>query len=419
MNRNITAIWILINRNRPNQEDGPERKERMHVINKTGEREKKRMKKKYLLVLVCVLLLLVSGCKKKAPEPGEESISTPTAAVVWEGFEQANQALVKQRAEAYANTIAVSVGDMDISMEKAMFLIFSMEVQGNSQAAYFEAQYGEDYWGMVYDEEGRTTRDVFKEETMEALIQYAVLHDCAEKNGMELTADELKENLDFVETIKSLLSAEETERGGFTTENLRETCNWMMLGEKYYGMMTDNLGITRESVEITLDKADYKEYETEYLYLPTTYYDEEYNICEEADSVKEARMAQMQDYYEQVLNGSSFEALKAVDEELVHNTRTFLEKGEGAEKVYKDTAALLENGEICSPIQTEYGIYIIRMVDDQCTKSYEAAVDAEYELKRSEAFQAAYEVLLAEYEVTVNEEAWGEIILGATVSLLE
>ena len=87
--------------------------------------------------------------------------------------------------------------------------------------------------------------------------------------------------------------------------------------------------------------------------------------------------------------------------------------------MYKDTAALLENGEICSPIQTEYGIYIIRMVDDQCTKSYEAAVDAEYELKRSEAFQAAYEVLLAEYEVTVNEEAWGEIILGATVSLLE
>ncbi|MGN1084113.1 MAG: peptidylprolyl isomerase, partial [Lachnospiraceae bacterium] len=93
--------------------------------------------------------------------------------------------------------------------------------------------------------------------------------------------------------------------------------------------------------------------------------------------------------------------------------------GTGAEEAYAKTAAELKVGEISKPVQTEYGIYLIKMIDDECTKTYEAAVDAAYEVERSEAFEAAYEVLLTEYPVEVNEEAWEPVLLGATVSLLE
>ena len=130
-------------------------------------------------------------------------------------------------------------------------------------------------------------------------------------------------------------------------------------------------------------------------------------------------MAQMQDFYEQVCEGAGFKELAGIEERLVHKTRTFLAEGAEAEQKYKEAAINLAVGEVSEPVQTEYGIYIIRMLDDDCTKTYEATVEAEYELQRSEAFEAAYEVLLAEYEVKVNEEAWGDIILGATVSLLE
>lgn len=372
---------------------------------------------KSVLVLLCVLACFFTACKKEPKQEGPQP--TPTPEVVFEGFADADPALVKERAEEYAKLIAVTVGDTDISMQKAMFLIYSMEVQGNSYAAYYESQYGLDYWDMEYDEEGRTTREVFKEETIEALIQYAVLYDCAVKNGMELTYDETKENADFVEEIKGLMSAEEAERGGFTTDNLRETCAWMMLGEKYYGKMTDTLGVTEESVRKTIDKADYREYETEYLYLPTTYYDEDYNICQESPEVIESRKAQMQDCYDQVLGGATFEAVAATDETIVYNTRTFLAEGNGAEAPYMDAAVKLKVGEVCGPVETEYGVYIIRMLDDKCTKTYEATVAAEYEMQRNEAFQAAYEVLLEQYEVTVNEEVWEDILMGATVSILE
>lgn len=369
-----------------------------------------------LLLLLCVGASVLGACKK-APE--EEMQITPTVAVETNGFADANQTLVKAQAEKNAGITVVTVGDTEISMQKAMFLIYSMEEQGNSYAEYYESQYGLDYWEMEYDENGRTTRDVFKEETMKALIQYAVLNDCAVKNGMELTYDDIKENISFVESLKQTLTAEETERGGFTTENLRETCEWMMLGEKYYGMMTDTLGVTEESVRKTIDIAKYKEYETEYLYLPTTYYDENYTICEESPEIIEARRAQIQDCYEQVMEGASFEELANADETLVHNKRTFLAEGDGAEEFYKKVAAKLQVGEVCTPIQTEYGVYIIRMLDDKCTKTYEATIAAEYETRRNEAFQAAYEVLLEQYEVIVNEEVWEDILLGATVSILE
>ncbi|MBQ9768066.1 MAG: hypothetical protein IJW37_08195 [Lachnospiraceae bacterium] len=350
----------------------------------------------------------------------EEATAAPTASVVEiPGFEDANKDLVREMAKKHGETVAVTVGDEVIAMDKAMFFIYSMEVRGNYYSTYYEAQYGTDYWEMVYDDEGKTTREVFKEQTMNTLIQYAVLYDCAVKNGMTLSVADQEANNAYVEQIKEALTAEEAERGGFTTDVLREVCAWMMLAEKYYDKMTEGLGITRESVSESIYKEDYKEYETEYIYLATTYYDENYELQEETTELKEAYALQMAEYYEEVGNGMTFEEIAEREEALVHETRTFLADGTGAEEAYVAAAAKLAVGEVSEPIQTEYGIYLIRMIDDDCTKSYEAAVDAAYEAERSEAFDAAYQVLLSQYPVEINEEAWGDIILGATVSLIE
>lgn len=379
----------------------------------------KRTKRLFVIMSISCMLFVGGACKNRVPETEGQITEVPTQAVAIEGFGAANAELVNAQAKKNKETVAVSVGDMEISMEKAMFLIYSMEVQGNSYAMYYESQYGMDYWEMVYDEEGRTTRDVFKEDTIKTIIQYAILNDCAVKNGIGLTDADRLENNAFVEEIKAVLAAEETERGGFTTENLRETCAWMLLAEKYYKKMTDQLGVTKESVRETIKKEDYKEYETEYLYLSTTYYDENYNVCQESDTVKDERRARMQDYYEQVLDGISFEELVGLDDTLVQNRRTFLAEGEEAEAAYMEAAMKLNEGEVCGPVQTEYGVYLIRMIDEDCTKTYEATVETEYELKCSEAFAAAYEVLLAGYEIKVNEEVWEDIRFGATVSILE
>lgn len=391
-------------------------------MKKKSQREKNTRKFCRRCSMLCGIVLLLfcfCGCKKdkNKGQSGAGGQTTPLAGT--EGFADANEALVAERAAAYAKQTAVTVGDMDVSMSEAMYLIYSMEVKGNNYALYYAANFGGDYWEMVYDGEGRTTRDVYKDETMDMLIQYAVLYDCAIKSGMGLTTEEQKANAAYVEGLKQMLTAEETERGGFTEESLLKTCGWIKLGEKYYSKITDNLGITKDSIKETINKEDYKEYKTEYLYLSTTYYDENYNVCQEEDFIKEERMAQMQDYYEQAKDGVMFETLAAADETLMYKVRTFLAEGQQAEAAYMEAAEQLKEGQMCGPIQTEYGIYLIRMLDDECTETYDAVVEEKYELERSEAFEAAYQVLLENYEVTVNHEVWDEVLMGATVSILE
>lgn len=389
-------------------------------------KRRRRFLRKALCGLFLGALLGTAACGKggeeqKEEKPTQEGTLTPTEALpeAAEGFDAANQELVQKKAKEYAETVVVSVGEEDIAMDKAVFLIYSMEVRGNYYALYYESQYGTNYWDMVYDDEGHTTRDVFKQETMDMLVQYAVLYDCALKNDMTLTEDDIAENNAYVERIKEALTAEETERGGFTTEGLREVCAWMMLAEKYYNQMTERLGVTKESVRETVKKEDYKEYETEYLYLATTYYDENYELRQEEMAVKEACMQQMEEYYKEVLEGKTFEELAEGEDAPVRNIRTFLADGASAEEAYKKAAESLEPGEVSKPVQTEYGVYLIKMLDNECTKTYEAAVDAAYEVERSNAFAAAYDVLLAEYPVQINEAVWDEVLFGATVSLSE
>ena len=389
---------------------------------------KKRTKEKTVthnvsagLMGICLAGALLCGCSKGKEQPVSSFTPTSQPSPIIEasnGFDAADTRLVSERATVLKKQTVVTLDDIAVTMDKAMYLIYSMEVRGNYFAAYYDSPEGTNYWDTLYDDT-RTVREAFKQETMDALIQYGVLHDCAVKNGMSLTEEEIAQNNAFVEQIKEVLTADETERGGFTTEGLREVCGWMMLAEKYYNKMTDNLNVDKEEVRKNINREEYKEYETQYLYLATAYYDDNFNICQESDDVKAAHMAKMQDYYEQVMEGVTFEVLQNADPSLKVNTRTFLETGDGAEEAYRQAAKALETGGISAPVQTEYGIYLIRMINPDCTKSYEAAVNAAYESERQKAFVAAYKVLREQYEITVNEEVWGDIVFGSTVSLME
>lgn len=379
-----------------------------------------------LLTFLLLGLSMLPACSKKGGAGNATIPAEPTTTVQpspekveLNGFFAADPKRVQARKEELQKITAIKVGGQEIKMDTAMVLIYFMEVRGNYYAMYYESVYGGDYWETEYDDAGRTTRDVFKEETIDTLLRYAVLYDCALKNGMELTEEEKKENEAYVERVKESMTAEEAERGGFTTEGLQKACAWMMTAEKYYDKMTDNLGITRESVSEGIDPEEYREFETEYLYLPTTYYNEEYQVCEETDEVCAERMERMKLYASLLKKGDTFEELMELDDELQYKKRLFRKDGSGAEEAYVTAAKEMNNGELTGPVKTEYGIYLIRMLDTDCRTSYEEAVDAAYEVKKSEAFDAVYRVLLERYPTEINENAWADIILGATVSLME
>lgn len=369
------------------------------------------------LAMLALGAMLLVGCGDKADKnvaPTQiPNQGTSTAE------QEADPAVVQARAEELAGQVAVTVGDLEITMDTMMMFIYSMENMGAQYEYYYQMTEQTSFWDLPYDESGILMRDVYKNYVMNSAIQYGVLYQRAMLVGMELTEEENEDNQTFVNEIFSVISAEELERAGFTRETLLKTVEFMTYAEKYYNTLINSFGITEEEVKKEINQEDYKEYETEYLYLSTSSYDENYQVIERTEEEKAEDYALMQDILAQLKAGSTMIQIKEANEKLTHTTRTFLADTETVDIAYVQAAKELKNGEYSDIVETKYGYYIILMVDENCTDSYLAALDDAYGAKVDVVFNEAFAKIEEDYPQTINEEVWGAIEIGKTIIMVE
>lgn len=365
----------------------------------------KQGKARVLLVMFALCGMLSAGCGKAAK--GENNLApTPKAQ------QAADSEAVRKKAEELEKQVVVTIGDFEMTMDKMMFFLYSVENDGTMKDYYYQVYYEMSFWDLPYDESGATMRDFYKDYVMNSAIQYAVLYQEAVKAGLELSEEEKAENAKFIDEFLSVASAALLERTGFTKEKLTETMEFMGLAEKYYDVMAEGFEISEESIAAEIKKEDYKEYSTEYLYLSTSSYDSEYNLIEHSEEEKAAYYELMQGYLEQLQNGASMEEVAEQNTALTHTTRVFLADAETVDPNYRQASAALENGAYSDVVETRYGYYIIRMIDNDCTTSYEAAQKELLQVKEDEAFVRAFEELQTAYPQNINEELWGPLVLG-------
>ena len=77
-----------------------------------------------------------------------------------------------------------------------------------------------------------------------------------------------------------------------------------------------------------------------------------------------------------------------------------------------EEAMKLANGEISGIVETEEGYYIIKMVDDSATTSYDEAVTAAIDEAEAARFDEEFEKIKEGYDVKINEEVWDKVVLG-------
>lgn len=351
--------------------------------------------------------MLFAGCGRSAK--GENNLD-PTS----KAQQTADSEAVRKRAEELEKQVVVTIGEFEMTMDKMMFFLYSVENDGTMKEYYYQAYYEMSFWDLPYDESGATMRDFYKDYVMNSAIQYAVLYQEAIKAGLELSEEEKAENAKFIDDFLDAASAELLERTGFTKEKLTETLEFMGLAEKYYDVMAESFEISEESIAAEIKKEDYKEYSTEYLYLSTSSYDSEYNLTERSEEEKAAYYELMQGYLERLKNGTSMEEVAEQNAALTHTTKVFLADAETVDPGYRQAAAALENGSYSEVVQTKYGYYIIRMIDNDCTDSYETARKELLQEKEDEAFAKAFEEIQAAYPQNINEKVWGPLVLGET-----
>lgn len=339
----------------------------------------------FLLIGVLALgLVFTTGCSKKA---------NPTSSLV------------------------VTVGDKKVYLDEMMYYIYAVEAEGNYYDQMYQQYYNMSYWDTEFTE-GITMRDQTKQYLIDTVVMYEVLHDKAIAAGYTLTDEEKTEAATNADSIMTSITTEQVKVTGFSKANLTKVQEKLILGEKYYDEIIKGLNLNADEITATVKKADYKEYSTEYLLVPTSSYDANGQVVELSDDEKATAKKTLTKALDKVKAGEEFSAI--ADDTIQTDSHSFIKGDENVETEYQDAAIKLANGEYTNSIvETEYGYYIIKMVDTEATTQYDEAVTTAISTAEQEGFDAAYNTLKEDYPFTVNAKVWDTIVLGNTTTAAE
>lgn len=334
----------------------------------------------FLLIGVLALgLVLTTGCSKK---------TNPTSSLV------------------------VTVGDKKVYLDEMMYYIYAVEAEGNYYDQMYQQTYNMSYWDAEFTE-GITMRDQTKQYLIDTVVMYEILHDKAVAAGYTLTDEEKTEAAKNADTIMTSITTEQVKVTGFSKAVLTKVQEKLILGEKYYNEIIEGLKINKDEITATVKKADYKEYSTETLFVPTSSYDANSQVVPLSDDDKAAAKETLTKALDKVNDGKDFASIVKDDATIMTNNISFIKGDTKVETAYQDAAIKLANGEYTkSIVETEYGYYIIKMVDTEATTQYDAAVADALSAAEQEGFDAAYNTLKEDYPFEVNAKVWDPMVLG-------
>lgn len=319
--------------------------------------------------------------------------------------------------EDSTKSVVVTVNDKDIYLSEMMYYIMAVESSGAQYEAAYQQYTGTSYWDQKdpNDPNGKTIREQAKDYVMDTAELYAILYDKAVKDGFTLTDEEKTQAETNADQILTSMSKDQLKLTGFTKELLSQVQQKLTLAGKYHTDLIDKFDIDDEGIKGTIKRDDYKQYKTEFLFVPTTKLDESYNSVELTDDEKTAAKATITAALDKVKAGEEFAAIKGADDKLTTSTLDFVLNDGTAEKAYQDAAFTLENDVFTKDIvETDTGFYIIKMVDNNASDAYDNAVTEAISKAEQDAFNAEYVNIKKEYTITVNSKVWDPIVIGKT-----
>ncbi len=307
----------------------------------------------------------------------------------------------------------VKINNTKVGMDEMMYYIYQTEQTGNYYEEFYRSYFGSSYWDMAYDEE-RTFRVVEKEETMNSAVMYTIFEEKAEEAGYSLTNEEKEEIAADAQIFYDELSENQKTVMNLDVEKITAIQEKITLASKYYDEVMSDISINEELAASVVEWEEYRQYDIEYIYIPTVEYDEAYNMIPyDAEAKKEA--------YD-IIVAILPEAMEADDfTELIPEDSLDLEAGvigflKGDElfgATLEKEALKLSNGQVADHIiEEEDGYYIIKMVNDSSTETYDEEVELAIENAKYQEFQKVYEQIKADYTIEINNSIWDDIVIG-------
>ncbi len=375
----------------------------------------------WLAVLMMGSSIVLSGCSKtdtdntQNTEEKEQSTEGTTEAVT---LSEESKKAVDEKLKKYQSELVATIGDRELYMDEMLFYIIYYEAQGDYEDYYNQVYNGiDDYFWDMTDEDGVTMREKLKQYALDAAICNVIYAEQARKLGYSLTEEEIAANEATVDTIISGYTEEQIVQGGIAREALLKSYETLTLSAKYSGQVESEIlaGIDEEEIKAGIDKADYEEYQTEYLFLSTTAYDENMKAIDLSEEELAEKYAIMEEAYKMIESGMDFDEVQAElskKADVKYSERSFNPSDTMYEDAYVDAAESLADGEYSQIVKSNYGYYIVKMIDKASDESYEQAITDAVSAKVDEIYNENYEKLLEDANVVINHEVWDLVEMG-------
>lgn len=312
--------------------------------------------------------------------------------------------------QLYKRTI-LTIDGKKYHMEDLSYYFYGVE----SQYDYFNQLFGGSYWDMSYDEaSGATMRDVAKQEAVETSIYNEVLYMEAIKNSYSLTEEENNTIAENVTSELENMTEEIKSKNNFDEDTLTEFFSKTTLVNRYRQDVIDSLDIDDEAITAGINYDEYRQFDVEYLFISTEKTDEEGNTSVMSAEEKEAALDKIESYYDKAVKADDWTNLVPEEEEdLTYKKDGFIESETTFSEDLEAKIMSMENGTVSEVIEDESGYYLIRMINNNSSESYDQAVEDAITAKENEEFNKVYEDIKKDYEPVVNEGALRSLRMGS------
>lgn len=283
---------------------------------------------------------------------------------------------------------------------------------------YINQLYGGTYWDMPYSESSDiTVRDYAKLETINNVIFEETLYNEAISKGYALTQEEI-DSID--ENVNSTLNDsgftdEFIKKNGFTPEYLKNVFEKITLANRYKMDVIDSFDIDDKAIEAGIVYDDYRQYDIEYLYAPTEKANEEGTSQLPLDEAeKKALYDRITDLRDKAINTKEWSTLIPEDEKVLqYSTDDFLSKDTNYSEKLMNIMLAMENSDITEVIEEEDGYYVVRMINNNSSASYDKAVEDAIKKVEEDTFTKEYtDNILPNHPFELNTKAISNLRMG-------
>lgn len=288
---------------------------------------------------------------------------------------------------------------------------------------YINQMYGGNYWDMPANEAGTVTvRDTAKQEAINTALYSEIIYKEALANNYTLTSEET----DKVSTeVTSLLydqglSEKMLKENGFTGDYLTEALTKTTLAKRYKQDVIDAQDIDDEAIKSQFKLEDYRQYDIEYLFISTQTQDTAGKSIAMNEEEKKAAYDKLKAQYDKAKATEDWSTLVPEGEEQLKYQKTnFLESDTFFEDEFEAMMIGMENNEISDIYETADGYYLVRMINNNSTETFDRTVEESITKAEEEAFQAVYnEDILPKYDYKTNVSAIRSLRMG-TITLID